>query len=366
MSFNIVVTDSNPEELKFDIEHCSCSFPNALRRLILSDVNTIGFSTEDYENASLRVIENTSALHNEFLLHRFSLIPVHFHSVKDFDPTHYKFTLNVQNKTTAIIDVTTNDFKVLNTITGKDEKTSEFFPVNSITKDGILIVRLKPNPNGEGEQIHLEGSAVVQNGSFNAGFSPVSAVMFVNKIDPAKLDVAVANAEKDPKVTDINQFKIANAERYFMTDDNNEANVFSFTIETVGVIKPKDILIDACQILINKLNQFKAELEKGINEDKDSKITVVDSPTVMNAKDIIIENEIHTLGYIIQDYIVKTTPSEKLLFAAYNNPHPLEKKIVLRVAFNDGNHYQQELNRVCDHLINMCQSVISKIMTEVE
>jgi DNA-directed RNA polymerase subunit L len=366
MSFNIVVTDSNPEELQFDLENCSCSFPNALRRLILTDVNTIGFATEDYENSSIRVVENTSSLHNEFLLHRFSLIPVYFHSVKDFDPSHYKFTLNKTNKTTAIIDVTTNDFTVFNTITGKDEKTSEFFPVNSITGDGILIVRLKPSPNGDGEQIHLEGSAVVQNGSFNAGFSPVSAVMFTNKIDQTKLDTAVANAEKDPTVTDINQFKIANAERYYMTDDNNEANVFSFTIESVGVITPKNILIDACHILINKLNQFKEELEKALNEDKTDKITVVDSPTVMNAKDIIIENESHTLGYILQDYIVKTTPSEQLLFAAYKNPHPLEKKIVLRVAFNEGNQFQLELNRVCDHLIKMCQSVISKIMTEVE
>jgi len=366
MSFNIVVTDSTPEELKFDIEHCSCSFTNALRRIMLTDVNTIGFATEDYENSTLRVIENTSSLHNEFLLHRFSLIPVHFHSVKDYDPSHYKFTLNKMNKTNAIIDVTTNDFKVFNTITGKDEKTSEFFPVNSITGDGILIVRLKPNPNGDGEIIHLEGTAIVKSGSFNAGFSPVSCVVFTNKIDQDKLALAITNAEKDSSVTDIEQFKIANAERYYMTDDNNEANVFSFTIESVGVISPKNILIDACEILISKLNMFKDELEKAVNEDKTSKITIEDSPTVMDAKDIIIENESHTLGYILQDYIVKTTPSDQLLFAAYNNPHPLEKKIVLRVAFNGGNNFQPELNRVCDYIINMCQSVISKINTEVE
>ena len=55
----------------------------------------------------------------------------------------------------------------------------------------ILIVKLKPNPGGKGEKVHLEGTAVVNNGAYNARFSPTSAVMYVNQIDPTKVEAAM-------------------------------------------------------------------------------------------------------------------------------------------------------------------------------
>ena len=44
------------------------------------------------------------------------------------------------------MDVTTADFEVVNTETGKREETLDFFPPNRITGENILIVKLKPNP----------------------------------------------------------------------------------------------------------------------------------------------------------------------------------------------------------------------------
>ena len=48
----------------FDMENARPSLANALRRIILSEVPTVGFQTEDYETSTLRVIKNTSSLHN--------------------------------------------------------------------------------------------------------------------------------------------------------------------------------------------------------------------------------------------------------------------------------------------------------------
>ena len=51
------------------------------------------------------------------------------------------------------MDVTTADFEVVNTEM-KTESTTDFFP-NRITGENILIVKLKPNPGGKGEKVHL-------------------------------------------------------------------------------------------------------------------------------------------------------------------------------------------------------------------
>ena len=78
------------------------------------------------------------------------------------------------------------------------------------------------------EKRFRKGTCVIRNGSYNAGFSPVSAIMFVNKIDSAKVEAAMQKyldekaAEENPE-TDIEllkrRFMINESERHFMTDD---------------------------------------------------------------------------------------------------------------------------------------------------
>ena len=61
---------SEPDTIHFDVENCNSSFVNAIRRTVITDVETVSFDTEDYNNSDLRVLKNTSSLHNEFILHR--------------------------------------------------------------------------------------------------------------------------------------------------------------------------------------------------------------------------------------------------------------------------------------------------------
>ena len=69
------------EMLKFDVNNSNSSFVNCLRRIIISNIETVGFRTEDYEESDIKIIENTSSLHNEFLLHRIGLIPINIPDV---------------------------------------------------------------------------------------------------------------------------------------------------------------------------------------------------------------------------------------------------------------------------------------------
>ena len=55
-------------KLEFELTNLNVSFVNALRRIILSEVETVGFNTDDYINSDLKVIENTTSAHNEFIL----------------------------------------------------------------------------------------------------------------------------------------------------------------------------------------------------------------------------------------------------------------------------------------------------------
>ena len=180
-----VITNLKQENeiLTFDLENTRHSVANAVRRVILSEVPTVGFQTENYESSSLRVIKNTSSLHNEFLLHRISLIPIHIQDPSSFNKEHYEFELNVKNESIQAKNITTKDFVVTNLIENKVEPTEKFFPKNSITGDHILITRLKPNLGGESEMIHIKGHAVVGTGSDNALFNPVCCAIFTNKKD---------------------------------------------------------------------------------------------------------------------------------------------------------------------------------------
>ena len=81
---------SNPDKLIFDIKNADVSFVNSLRRTIITDVKTIGFNTDDYENSDLKVIENTSSLHNEFMLHRIGLVPVYSDNIETYDTNNNK------------------------------------------------------------------------------------------------------------------------------------------------------------------------------------------------------------------------------------------------------------------------------------
>jgi len=327
------------DTLRFEVAGCNTAFINAIRRTILSDVETVSFDIDEYQNSDLKVIKNSSSIHNEFLLHRLGLIPVNVEDVDDFNPDNYKFVLKKQNNTNKLINVTSKDFKVTNLETGVDEDVSLFFPANDITKDNILIITLKNNPTGEGEEIHVEGTCSKGTGRKNSRFSPVSCIIFVNKRNDERAQQAfqehISQLETKPSADELKilakRFDIEEGDRYFYVDENGDPNRFEFTIETVGVISPGNIFKRACKKLAQKLNQFNRNLDLALDS-KESNIEIRESGGVMSGFDITIKNENHTLGFLLQTYINKLNEG---VFVGYMNPHPLQNEIIIRVNFND-------------------------------
>ena len=346
MALNIIFQEkSDPYLLKFNLINSNTSFANAIRRTAISEVPTIGFDTENYQTSTLKVIENTSSLHNEYLLHRIGLIPINFNNSDNFDIANYTFTLKVENTGFNTINVTSKDFIVLNKTTNTIEPTENFFKPDPITGDFILITKLKANPGSSGEKIHITGSAFLGTGSYNSRFSPVSVCMFTNSIDPSKLQagfeklVEQKEAEKNDKLSTNefnelkNYFKISESERFYYTDENEDPNMFDFTIESIGIQPSANILYNTCEILIRKIKNLVRLLR---SEEDTEEINIFKSDCIMEGHDIIIKDETHTLGYLIQTYINKLDDANlpSISFIGYKNPHPLKKIIILRISLD--------------------------------
>lgn len=361
--------------IKFDL-NTDVSLANAIRRIILSEVDTVGFHTEPYEESDVTIIENTSSLHNEFLAHRLGMCPVNIENPATFEPDKYKFTLDVRNTGTKTINVTTKDIKIIDKDSNATLDTNLFFKEDDITKNHILLIKLKSNPGGEGEKINIEAKARVSNGRLNSRFSPVSCVTYSNKIDQSKFEVALnkyieEQKEKNPDMDGDaeskakNHFTISESERHFITDDNDRPSVFEYTIESIGAIPSHVILIKAVELLFLKIKQFLVNFDEAIKSNNNEKVKIRKSTGLMDSIDIIIENENHTLGYLLQSYM-EILHKNNIDFVAYRNPHPLKNfiEINIKVENNDLNKIKNIVFSTCNSIIEIIKNI--KSLTEAE
>ena len=124
------VKQTNDNALEFEISEVDVSLVNALRRIILSEYPTVGFNTDDL-TSDLKISENTSFLHNEMLLHRISLIPVHADAEK-WESKKYEFSIQAENKTKIPPSiVTSKDIVVVDTETQTKLDSKQIFPSKS-------------------------------------------------------------------------------------------------------------------------------------------------------------------------------------------------------------------------------------------
>mgnify|MGYP003682224677 FL=1 len=297
------------------------------------------------------------------------MIPVHYQNIKQFNPNRYKFTLNVTNDTSQIRDITTNDIQVIdlemNEGQGGSVDNEAFFPKNPLTKEYILITKLKPNLEGEGEKINLEAKAMIGSGKMNSRWQPTSCAVYYNKKDESKIreelhkflnlkKIEYGDTFESNKESLENEFNISESERYFLVDETNTPNTFVFNIESIGVIKSHLILLDSLNIINSKLIELTKNMTILKQNDSIHNLEFYESETVMNAFDIKIHHENHTIGFLIQTYIISYFEKELISFIGYNNPHPLKDFIILRISVSNHNK-----DTALDYIIN-CIALIQK------
>ena len=93
MSFNNFKVN-NKYDIEFDLTNVSLALTNSLRRCMLSEVPVLIFSddwNDDPDKRSININTNTSGIHNEYLSHRLSLVPICMHSSSLISPVQTIF-----------------------------------------------------------------------------------------------------------------------------------------------------------------------------------------------------------------------------------------------------------------------------------
>ena len=94
--------------------------------------------------------------------------------------------------------------------------------------------------------------------------------------------------------------------------------VLDFKIKTIGVFDNKAIVVNAINIIIERLKKITA-----IYSNQNDLIINSDN-TIPNAFDIILENEDYTIGKILEYFLYKIYYIElqSLTFCGFRKPHP--------------------------------------------
>jgi DNA-directed RNA polymerase subunit L len=336
-----VKTDTNA--IAFETHNIEPSIVSAVRRTIITDIPVVGFRGEDHP--SMEILKNNGPLHNEILLHRVGLIPIHFteEEVESFGADDYEFELKVDNTTNTILNVTTKDIQVLRNgkeLSSKD--TLRLFPANPISKQHILITRLR-----KGESIHMKGKAVLETARSHAGFSPGFCTAFPI-MDP---------------VLSMNATNILDKERAYARNEHGDATTFDVTIESECGLKPKYLVLKAIEILKSKINHFMQEMYQDLSEKVVIREWTNDAKTGYTFE---VKDEDDTLGYLIQSHMhhnyvrmKKLTENGKSIdYVGYVCPHPLESVMHLRVIFTEESAQKSEY---IEAVAEQCRRIVADL-----
>lgn len=75
---NLTIEEYHDNFIRFRLKNVSLAYANALRRIIISEVPTMAIEF-------VKLLENTSPLHDEFISHRLGLIPLYSTTVDNFN-----------------------------------------------------------------------------------------------------------------------------------------------------------------------------------------------------------------------------------------------------------------------------------------
>lgn len=343
--------------LNFTVSPTDVTYANMLRRVILTEVETVGFRAEILENGAtsdVAVSKNSTPMSNEMLSHRIGLLPVHVSNPLEFNPAEYSFKLDVTNTSPDPLDVKAADIQVFKN-RGPDEEplqipSTEFFHLDPISKDTALLAVLKGAiVNQENERVAFTAKATVGTGRENARFQPVSQCAYKythdtsperrkeffntwlqshKKVDPAALEGNLVKKGEFER-----EFATMEIDRCFLTNEQGEPYSFDFVLESVGVLDPYYIVARAIQVIQLKLMKY-SSMDSG---DLPESVSIRPADARMKGYDFYFKGEDETLSYPLQTWLdANLLDSGEITFAGQKDVHPLEDTMVFRIGVEDG------------------------------
>lgn len=369
--FKVVEQSQDGKRALFEMRGVDVCVVNAIRRAIMSDVRTAAFPFDPTGmelDPHMRVLRNTTALHNEMLLHRLSMVPIMMNEkqLAQFDASQWKFLLHVRNLRNAeVINVTTKDIEVFDAVGARVPQATRdaLFPPDPLSKDHILLVRLRPIPTSAiqpqestgaspgGEEVWIEMRARTGTGREHAGFSPHSRCFHRYKVDPraAAEDLAkrLEEVTEGGEEGDARKRAIAAAhasldqQRCYEKDARGEPAALELFVHVEVNIRPLELV----RIALLELRRRVSEVHMGLSPRRTEEEGPdgggkgdIDIMPALNQEDmwhVTLRGEDHTLGNLLQGSLYRLWlvegRGEKVNYVGYHVPHPLERIVLLRM-----------------------------------
>jgi DNA-directed RNA polymerase I and III subunit RPAC1 len=370
---NLAWSGGRKSALAFDVDGVPICVVNSVRRAIMACIQTAAFAydpTNPGAPSGITIKANTSTLHNEFVAHRLSLLPVHLDEdeLERFllDPSRYRFSIRVKNSAAAsgaAVAVTSRDIAVTDAFGAPAPKETRdaMFPPDPITGDHALLLQLRPSTTGDGngEEISVDMVASGGTGAAHARWSPVSQCFFRNRPDPALVEAAFQAVRQSaaagagagtggggaPKEAELRrQFDATQAPRCFLKNAGGEPTRFTVLLESECGLRPEAIYFKALRVLAGKLRTLSARVRGAplTPPAEASGAAAGEEPVVLttfpNAEDfyqLVVRGEDHTLGNLAHgllyaEHIDGGAMGKVLQFIGYHEPHPLERHIIFK------------------------------------
>jgi len=266
----VEVVDKTDNTIRLIIRGVDVSFMNALRRLILTEIPSMAVD-------DVVILENSSVLHDEILVHRLGLTPLttdlDSYNLPEECPCQSEFGCNL-----CRVALTLNVEAVEGTRTVYSGDLVSENPDIRPVSDRISIVKL-----AQDQKLKLEAYARLGKGKVHAKWQPVS--MCVYKFFPQiKIDGKLCDAceecvkvcPKDVFVKVGNKIEVRNVIDCTLCEDCVDAcpkdpsaveltwdkNAFIFDIESTGALPVERLVSESLNVLDKKLKVFLKNLKK--------------------------------------------------------------------------------------------------------
>ena len=368
MSARLENLKESDDILTFTLGGVDVCYANAIRRTILSDIPVVCFKTTPYAENKADILINTTRLNNEIIKQRLSCIPV---CIKDLAIPfkNYLLEVDVENKTDTSIYVTTKDFKIKNTTTDSYLDESDlrkiFPPYIPPTGKGeyfIDFVKLRPKVSEElpGERIKLTCELIVSTARDDSMFNVTATCAYGCTPDDAKINTELGirkhkwqeegKSEKEINFEAAN-WKLLEGMRYV------KKRSFDYILQTVGIYENTELMIKACEILLDKFQEQDRLLDDDTMEIKPANVTME------NTYDVVLANEDYTVGNILnfEIYDIYYNDLKKVSYVGFKKMHPHDSDSLLRISIVEANLGKEFIKQILKSVIKQVLDNIQQI-----
>lgn len=293
----IHIRELSSDRVVFVLSGADLSVANALRRALIAETSSVAIEL-------VNVAQNTSVLNDEFLAHRFGLVPLVsscvgsmrtvLESEDEEDFTDVTLRLRVRNDGDETLMVTSDHFELdplrpdvmpvgWRAASRNAKAAEEGAPAPAAAPAPVLLCKLR-----RGQELDVECVARKGIGKDHAKFSPVATATFqtvpdlrlnhslmagmgaaerlewvrscptgVFKMDPITGEIEVADAEAYAYDGECLE-KAAELGRPGLVEVTERPDRFLFTVESTGALSPERVLRDALGVLRAKLDAIRS------------------------------------------------------------------------------------------------------------